>query len=172
MGRGYTRERYLDLFDKLKRAIPDAAFTTDIIVGFPNETDEQFEDTMSLVRECRFDGAYTFIYSPRAGTPAARMKDSVPMEVKKERLQRLNKLVDRLAEESNAKYQDQLVEVLVEGRSRKNAAVLTGHTRTNKVVNFIGPETLIGQLVNVRITKAKMWSLDGEWQREAEVAGR
>lgn len=172
MGRGYTREHYLDLFHRIKKAVPHASFTTDIIVGFPNETEEQFEDTMSLVRECRFDGAYTFIYSPRSGTPAARMTDNVPMEVKKERLQRLNALVDELAAESNAKYQNQVVEVLVEGESRKNVSVLSGHTRTNKVVNFVGPETLIGQLVHVKITEAKMWSLDGEWQREPEVAGR
>lgn len=172
MGRGYTRERYLDLFYKIKKAVPNASFTTDIIVGFPNETEEQFEDTLSLVRECRFDGAYTFIYSPRAGTPAARMQDNVPMEVKKERLMRLNKLVDELAAESNARYQDQVVEVLVEGESRKNSEVLSGHTRTNKVVNFRGPNSLIGQLVNVKITDAKMWSLDGEWQKEPEVAGR
>lgn len=172
MGRGYTRERYLDLFYKIKKAVPNASFTTDIIVGFPNETEEQFEDTLSLVRECRFDGAYTFIYSPRAGTPAARMQDNVPMEVKKERLMRLNKLVDELAAESNARYQDQVVEVLVEGESRKNSEVLSGHTRTNKVVNFRGPNSLIGQLVNVKITDAKMWSLDGEWQKEPEVAER
>ncbi|RYL95269.1 tRNA (N6-isopentenyl adenosine(37)-C2)-methylthiotransferase MiaB [Sporolactobacillus sp. THM7-4] len=172
MGRGYTRERYLDLFYKIRKAVPNASFTTDIIVGFPNETEEQFEDTLSLVRECKFDGAYTFIYSPRAGTPAARMKDNVPMEVKKERLQRLNQLVDELAAESNAKYQDQVVEVLVEGESRKDAEVLSGHTRTNKVVNFRGPKSLIGKLVNVKITDARMWSLNGEWQREAEAAGR
>ncbi|RYM05638.1 tRNA (N6-isopentenyl adenosine(37)-C2)-methylthiotransferase MiaB [Sporolactobacillus sp. THM7-7] len=172
MGRGYTRERYLDLFYKIKRAVPNASFTTDIIVGFPNETEEQFEDTLSLVRECRFDGAYTFIYSPRPGTPAARMQDNVPPEVKKDRLLRLNKLVDQLASESNAAYRDRVVEVLVEGESRKNPDVLTGHTRTNKVVNFRGPKSLIGQLVHVRITQPKMWSLDGEWQREPEVAGR
>lgn len=171
MGRGYTREHYLDLFYKIKKAVPHASFTTDIIVGFPNETEEQFEDTLSLVRECRFDGAYTFIYSPRAGTPAARMKDNVPMEVKKERLQRLNRLVDQLASESSARYQNQVVEVLVEGESRKNAEMLTGHTRTNKVVNFAGPESLIGQLVHVKITEAKMWSLDGTLQHEPEAAG-
>lgn len=170
MGRGYTRERYLDLFHKIKDTVPNASFTTDIIVGFPNETDEQFEETMSLVRECQFDGAFTFIYSPRAGTPAARMKDNIPMEVKKERLQRLNTLIDELSAKSNAKYQDQVVEVLVEGESRKNSEVLSGHTRTNKVVNFRGPKSLIGQLVKVKVTDAKTWSLDGEWQKEAEAA--
>jgi len=172
MGRGYTRERYLDLFHKIKNTVPNASFTTDIIVGFPNETEEQFEETMSLVRECQFDGGFTFIYSPRAGTPAARMKDNVPMEAKKERLQRLNKLMDELSAKSNAKYQDKMVEVLVEGESRKNPDVLSGHTRTNKVVNFRGPKSLIGQLVTVKITDAKKWSLDGEWQKEAEVLNR
>lgn len=168
MGRGYTRERYLNLFHKIKDTVPNASFTTDIIVGFPNETDEQFEETMSLVRECQFDGGFTFIYSPRAGTPAARMTDNVPMEVKKERLQRLNKLMDELSAKSNTKYQDKIVEVLVEGESRKNAEVLSGHTRTNKVVNFRGPKSLIGQLVKVKVTRTKMWSLDGELQK-AEV---
>jgi len=172
MGRNYSRESYLDLFHKLKSAIPNAAFTTDIIVGYPNETDEQFEDTLSLVEECQFDGAYTFIYSPRPGTPAARMEDNVSMEVKKERLQRLNKLVDELAKKSNEKYQDQIVEVLVEGVSKKNEEVLSGHTRTNKVVNFRGPKSLIGELVNVRVTNAKTWTLDGELIEEAEAANQ
>ncbi|TCP30258.1 tRNA-i(6)A37 thiotransferase enzyme MiaB [Scopulibacillus darangshiensis] len=170
MGRKYTRERYLELFYKIKAAIPHATFTTDIIVGFPNETDEQFEDTMSLVRECQFDGCYTFIYSPREGTPAARMEDNISMEVKKERLQRLNALVNELAAESNAKCADQVVEVLVEGASKKNPDVLSGHTRTNKVVNFRGPKSLIGNLVNVRVKNVKTWSLDGELiEEKAEV---
>ncbi|MFC7392622.1 tRNA (N6-isopentenyl adenosine(37)-C2)-methylthiotransferase MiaB [Scopulibacillus cellulosilyticus] len=170
MGRKYTRERYLELFYKIKEAVPNASFTTDIIVGFPNETDEQFEDTMSLVRECQFDGAYTFIYSPREGTPAARMEDNIPMSVKKERLQRLNELVNELAAKSNAKLKDQVVEVLVEGTSKKNPKVLSGHTRTNKVVNFRGPKSLIGELVNVRVTEAKTWTLDGEFVEKAGVS--
>lgn len=169
MGRNYSRESYLELFHKLKKAIPHASFTTDIIVGYPNETDEQFEDTLSLVEECQFDGAYTFIYSPRPGTPAARMKDDVPMEVKKERLQRLNKLVNELAAKSNKRLEGKVVEVLVEGESKKNSDVLSGHTRTNKVVNFRGPKSLIGELVPVRVTSAKTWTLDGEWQEVLEV---
>ncbi|MTT32892.1 tRNA (N6-isopentenyl adenosine(37)-C2)-methylthiotransferase MiaB [Terrilactibacillus sp. BCM23-1] len=169
MGRSYTRERYLDLFHKIKNAIPHASFTTDIIVGFPNETDEQFEDTMSLVKECEFDGAYTFIYSPRAGTPAAKMEDNIPMEVKKERLQRLNKLVNEFALKKNSQLYGEVVEVLVEGTSKKNSDVLSGHTRTNKVVNFRGPKSLIGELVNVRITETKTWSLTGEMVKEASV---
>lgn len=169
MGRKYTRERYLELFYKIKNAVPNASFTTDIIVGFPNETDEQFEDTMSLVRECQYAGCYTFIYSPREGTPAARMEDNIPMEVKKERLQRLNKLVNELAAQSNEKFQDQVVEVLVEGASKKNPDVLSGHTRANKVVNFRGSDSLIGNLVNVRVTNVKTWSMDGELIKKAGV---
>ena len=118
MARKYSREHYLELVRKIKEAIPNAVLTTDIIVGFPNETDEQFEETMSLYREVGFDTAFTFIYSPREGTPAAKMKDNVPMEVKKERLQRLNALVNKLAIEKNDRYKGQIVEVLVDGESK------------------------------------------------------
>ncbi len=170
MGRKYSRERYLELFYKIKEAIPNAVFTTDIIVGFPNETDEQFEDTISLVKECQFDGAYTFIYSPREGTPAARMEDNISMEVKKERLQRLNAIVNEHAAKSNAKYKGEIVEVLVEGTSKKNDDVLSGHTRTNKVVNFKGPKSLIGELVQVKVLETKTWTLDGELIEEKEVS--
>ena len=137
MARKYSREHYLELVRKIKEAIPDAVLTTDIIVGFPNETDEQFEETMSLYREVGFDTAFTFIYSPREGTPAAKMKDNVPMEVKKERLQRLNTLVNTLAIEKNSRYKGQIVEVLVDGESKNNPEVLAGYTRTNKLVNFV-----------------------------------
>ncbi|HET7615521.1 MAG TPA: tRNA (N6-isopentenyl adenosine(37)-C2)-methylthiotransferase MiaB [Bacillales bacterium] len=171
MGRNYSRESYLELFHKLKEAIPHASFTTDIIVGYPNETEEQFEDTLSLVKECEFDGAFTFIYSPRPGTPAARMEDDVPMDVKKERLQRLNKLVNEMAAKSSKRYMGEVVEVLVEGESKKNPDVLSGHTRTNKVVNFRGDKSLIGELVPVKVTHAKTWSLDGELAAAAEVNG-
>lgn len=170
MNRRYTRETYLELVKKIKTAMPDATFTTDIIVGFPNETDEQFEETMSLVREVEFDSAYTFIYSQRDGTPAAKMKDNVPMEVKKERLQRLNALVNDTAAKKNAAYEGEIVEVLVEGESKKNPDVLSGYTSRNKVVNFRAPKSLIGELVKVKITKAKTWSLDGEYiENTAEV---
>lgn len=170
MGRKYSRERYLELFNKIKEAIPNAVFTTDIIVGFPNETDEQFEDTLSLVEECQFDGAYTFIYSPRDGTPAARMEDNISMEVKKERLQRLNALVNELAAKSNTKFKGEIVEVLVEGTSKKNDEVLSGHTRANKVVNFKGSKSLIGELVQVKVLESKTWTLDGELVEEKEVS--
>lgn len=172
MGRNYSRERYLELFHKLKKAIPHASFTTDIIVGYPNETEEQFQDTLSLVKECEFDGAYTFIYSPRPGTPAARMEDNVSMEVKKERLQRLNAIVKEQALKSNQRLKDEIVEVLVEGPSKKNEDVLSGHTRSNKLVNFRGPKTLVGELVNVRIVETKTWSLDGELIEEVEVVNQ
>lgn len=169
MGRVYTREEYLELVRKIKEAIPNVVLTTDIIVGFPNETDEQFEDTLSLYREVEFDSAYTFIYSPREGTPAARMKDNVPMSVKKERLQRLNELVSEIALKKNKQYENKVVEVLVQGESKKNPDVLTGYTRGNKVVHFKGPKSLIGELVDVRIVNAKTWTLDGELVEVAEV---
>lgn len=162
MARKYTREQYLELVRKIKEAIPGVALTTDIIVGFPNETDEQFEDTLSLYREVGYDSAYTFIYSPREGTPAAKMEDNVPMAVKKERLQRLNALVNELSAEKNKAYEGQVVEVLVEGESKNNPDVLAGYTRKNKLVNFKGPKSVIGQLVQVKITAAKTWTLDGE----------
>ena len=162
MARKYTREQYLELVRKIKEAIPNVSLTTDIIVGFPNETEEQFEDTLSLYREVGFDSAYTFIYSPREGTPAAKMKDNVPMEVKKERLQRLNALVNEISAQKMREYEGKVVEVLVEGESKNNPDILAGYTRKNKLVNFKGPKSAIGQLVKVKITKAKTWTLDGE----------
>jgi tRNA-2-methylthio-N6-dimethylallyladenosine synthase len=168
MARKYTREQYLELVRKIKAAIPDVALTTDIIVGYPNETEEQFEETLSLYREVGFEGAYTFIYSPREGTPAAKMQDNVPMEVKKERLQRLNNLVNELSAKAMKKYEGQVVEVLVEGESKNNTNVLAGYTRKNKLVNFIGPKTAIGKIVKVKITEAKTWSLNGEIVEEFE----
>lgn len=163
MGRHYSREEYLVLYNKIRETIPNVAITTDIIVGFPNETDEQFLDTVSLVEECRFDGAYTFIYSQRDGTPAARYKDDVPTNVKKERLQQLNKIVNAAALERNLPYQDQIVKVLVHGESKKNDEVLAGYTEQNKLVNFIGPKNIIGEIVDVKITNVKNWSMDGEY---------
>ncbi|MBO8155155.1 MAG: tRNA (N6-isopentenyl adenosine(37)-C2)-methylthiotransferase MiaB [Bacillaceae bacterium] len=166
MARKYTRESFLELVRKIKEAIPGVALTTDIIVGFPNETEEQFEDTLSLVEEVGFEGAYTFIYSPREGTPAARMKDNVPMDVKKERLYRLNELVNKQSKEAMAKYEGEIVEVLVEGESKNNPDILAGYTQKNKLVNFKGPKSAIGQLVKVKITNAKTWTLDGEMVEE------
>lgn len=170
MARKYTREQYLELVRKIKAAIPDVALTTDIIVGYPNETEEQFEETLSLYREVGYESAYTFIYSPREGTPAAKMQDNVPLEVKKQRLQRLNNLVNELSAEAMKKYQGQIVEVLVEGESKNNPDVLAGYTSKNKLVNFTGPKEAIGKIVKVKITEAKTWSLNGEMVGELETA--
>jgi len=163
MARKYTREEYLTLVEKIKRAIPGVSLTTDIIVGFPGETEEQFADTLSLVEEVQFDSAFTFIYSPRPGTPAAKYDDDVPMEVKKERLERLNELQGRISRQKNEQLRGQIVEVLVEGESKTDPDVLSGRTRTNKLVHFQGPKSLIGQLVNVKITHPQTWTLKGEW---------
>lgn len=169
MARGYTREKYLTLAEKIKKAIPDVALTTDIIVGYPNETDEQFEETLSLYKEVGFDTAFTFIYSPREGTPAAKMEDNVPHEVKRERLQRLNKLVNDIAAEKMQAFEGQIVDVLVEGESKNNPDILAGYTAKNKLVNFKGPKSTIGRIVKVKITEAKTWSLDGEIVEEKDT---
>jgi tRNA-2-methylthio-N6-dimethylallyladenosine synthase len=166
MARKYTREQYLELVAKIKAAIPNVSFTTDIIVGYPNETEEQFEETMSLYREVGFETAYTFIYSPREGTPAAKMEDNVPMEVKKERLQRLNNLVNEMSAAAMKKYEGQIVDVLVEGESKNNPEVLAGYTTKSKLVNFKAPKTAIGKIVKVKIIEAKTWSLNGEMVEE------
>jgi tRNA-2-methylthio-N6-dimethylallyladenosine synthase len=166
MARKYTREQYLELVRKIKAAIPDVALTTDIIVGYPNETEEQFEDTLSLYREVGYEAAYTFIYSPREGTPAAQMQDNVPLEVKKARLQRLNDVVNELSAEAMKKHKGQVVDVLVEGESKNNPDVLAGYTSKNKLVNFKGPKTAIGKIVKVKINEAKTWSLNGEMIEE------
>lgn len=162
MARRYTREEYLELVRKIKEQIPNAALTTDIIVGFPNETDEQFEETLSLYHEVGFEGAYTFIYSPREGTPAARIEDNVPMDVKKERLYRLNEVVNEYSRKALEKYKGKVVKVLVEGTSKNNEEMLAGYTERNKLVNFKGPKSVIGKIVNVKITNTKTWTLDGE----------
>lgn len=161
MARKYDRERYLELVGKLKKAVPDVVLTTDIIVGFPGETDEQFEETLSLVKEVEYDLAFTFIYSPREGTPAAKMQDDVPMEVKKERLQRLNEALNKISLRKNEALRGQVMEVLVEGESKKNAEMLSGRTRTNKLVHFQGSKDLIGQLVQVKVEAPQTWILKG-----------
>ncbi|MBC5636039.1 MULTISPECIES: tRNA (N6-isopentenyl adenosine(37)-C2)-methylthiotransferase MiaB [Ornithinibacillus] len=161
MNRKYTREDYLELVRKIREAIPNVTLTTDIIVGFPNETEEQFEETMSLVEEVGFEAAYTFIYSPREGTPAAKKKDDVPEEVKKKRLYRLNELVNKQSAASMKSYENKVVKVLVEGESKKDPDVLAGYTEKNKLVNFKGPKSAIGKIVEVKITEAKTWSLNG-----------
>lgn len=161
MNRKYTKESYLEKVKKLKALIPDLALTTDIIVGFPGETEEDFNQTLELVKEAEFDGAFTFIFSPREGTPASKFEDNTPMAVKKERLQRLNKLVNEGYARGNKRFEGEIVEVLVEGTSTKDETVLTGYTPHNKLVNFNGSLELIGQMVKVKIEKAYTWHLRG-----------
>ncbi len=166
MNRRYTREEYLELFDKLKSELPGFAFTTDIIVGFPNESDEAFEDTLSAVEHCRYDNAFTFIYSKREGTPAASFEDSIDRNTKEERLHRLNERVAYYANLNNQKFKDQIVEVLVDGISKRNSKVYSGYTPENKLVNFTGGDVKVGDLVKVRITEVMSFSLNGELVEE------
>lgn len=162
MGRRYTREQYLTLFHKIKDRMPNCAISTDIIVGFPNETEEQFQNTLSLVDECQFDNAFTFIYSPREGTPAAAMADNVALEVKQRRLQELNERWNTYAHEKNEAYRGKIVKVLVDGASKKNKEVYSGYTETNKLVNFKAQNVQPGDIVEVKIIDCKTFSLDGE----------
>lgn len=162
MGRRYTIESYKALFDDLKANIPHCSFSTDIIVGFPNETDAQFEDTMKMIDYCKFDQVYSFIYSPRAFTPAASFDDNVDMKVKKERLARLNVKIKQYAFENNQKYLDSVVNVLVDGPSKKDKNIFSGYTPQNKLVNFTSDPIESGTFVSVKITEAKSWFLLGE----------
>ena len=162
MNRKYTIDEYKKLFDQIKSKVKNVAITTDIIVGFPNETDEDFEKTLDIVNYCKFDGAYTFIFSPREGTAAARMEDKVSMEVKEKRLQELNNLVNKYSLESNQKLIGKVVDVLVNGISEKDSSKVYGYTETMKLVNIVGGNDLIGKIVPVKITDAKSFSLDGE----------
>ncbi|WP_436861907.1 tRNA (N6-isopentenyl adenosine(37)-C2)-methylthiotransferase MiaB [Staphylococcus caeli] len=168
MGRKYTRESYLDLVARIKAKIPNVALTTDIIVGYPNETDEQFQETLSLYDEVEFEHAYTYIYSQRDGTPAAKMKDNVPLDVKKERLQQLNKKVSYYSERAMQQYEGQVIQVLCEGTSKKDDTVLAGYTAKNKLVNFKAPKAMIGKIVDVQVDEAKQYSLNGTFLRASE----
>ena len=150
----------------MKERIPNVAITTDIIVGFPNETEDDFEETLDVVKECEYDGAFTFIFSKRVGTPAALMRDEVSLEEKEERLQRLNKLVNEYSNKSNKKYLNRIVPVLVLGVSEKDKNKVYGYTDTMKLVNISTNEDIIGKIVNVKITDAKSFSLDGEYVKE------
>lgn len=162
MGRRYTSAQYLTLFHKIKERMPECAISTDIIVGFPNESEEQFQHTLDLVKECQFDNAFTFIYSPREGTPAARMADSVSLEVKQRRLAELNACWNQYAHVKNEAYLGKVVKVLVDGASKKKANVWSGYTETNKLVNFTGEHVTAGDIVKVKIIACKTFSLDGE----------
>ena len=161
MNRRYTVSEYKKLFDSIKNKVPNVSITTDIIVGFPNETEEDFQKTLDIVNYCKFDGAYTFIFSKRVGTVAALMEDKVSLEEKEKRLHKLNELVNKYSLESNQKYLNKDVEVLVTGKSDRGDNKVCGYTDTMKLVNIVGSEDLIGKIVNVKITDAKSFSLDG-----------
>ena len=161
MNRRYTISEYKNLFNELKAKIPGVSITTDIIVGFPGETEEDFEKTLEIYNELKYDLAYTFIYSPREGTPAAKIEDNISLKEKEERLQRLNALVNKYARENNEKYQDKIVPVLIEGYSDKGGKLM-GYTDTMKLVNVVGYPSNIGSIVPVRITEVKTWSMEGE----------
>lgn len=163
MNRHYNRERYMEIVRKLREACPSISISTDIIVGFPGETEEQFEETLSLVREVEYDSAFTFIYSPRQGTPAAKFEDQIPEKVKHERFDRLVDEVNRCSMKKNAEYLNRTVDVMVDGPSKNDASAWSGRTDTFKLVNFTSDEELTpGEIVPVRITETKTFSLDGE----------
>jgi len=163
MNRGYTREEYLTLVNKIYKAIPDVSLTTDIIVAFPYETEEDFNETLSLVKECKYEGAYTFIFSPREGTPAYSYKDeSITEEVAYNRLYKLNDLVNEGYLRGTTRFKDTIQKVLIEGYSKNDKDTLMGYTEHNKLVNVKGDKKYIGEIVDVRITDCKTWSLDGE----------
>lgn len=162
MGRRYTKEDYLKLYNKIKEAIPGVSITTDIIVGFPNESDDDFNETLDVVKKCQFDGAYTFIYSKREGTPAALIKDNISSEIKEERLHNLNELINEYSLKHNKEYEGKIVKVLVTGISEKDENMVCGYTETMKLVNIEGALEDIGKIIDVKITSAKSFSLDGK----------
>lgn len=163
MNRHYNRQRYMEIVEKLRATCPDLSISTDIIVGFPGETEEDFLDTLSLVREVEYDSAFTFIYSPRVGTPAAKYDDQIPENIKHERFDRLVDEVNRCSAKKNSEYLGRIVTVMVDGPSKNDAGAWSGRTDTFKLVNFTSEEPLTeGQMVSVRITETKTFSLDGK----------
>ena len=162
MNRHYDREKYLSIIEKIKKEIPGVAITTDIIVGFPGESEEDFEGTLDMIKEVEYDSAFTFIYSRRKYTPADMMLNQVDDSVKHERFNRLVEVVNEICAKKNLEYEGKCVEVLVEGPSKNDDNKLMGRTRTGKLVNFTGSKDSIGKLVNVKITKASSFSLKGE----------
>lgn len=161
MNRGYTREKYLDLVRNVRAAIPGACITTDLICGFPTETEAEFEETLSLVREVRFESAYTYYYSPREGTPAASMAGMLPEEERKARLSRLIEVQNAISEEESRKQIGRTFEILVDGTSERTPGHLLGKTRTGRVVDFAGSPDLVGSFVRVKIERARLWTMSG-----------
>ena len=162
MNRKYTKEQYLELVEKMKARIPNLRLSTDIIVGFPGETEEDFADTLDVVKKVNYEQVYMFIYSRRVGTPGDRMENQIPEEIKHERFDRLKALVESQIEENNQQYIGTIQKVLVEGTSRNNDEMLTGRTDSNKVVIFEGDRSLIGSMVELEIVSEHMWYLKGK----------
>ena len=162
MNRKYTSEQYLDIIKKVKEAIPDIVLTTDIIVGFPGETNEDFERTIDILKEVEYDTIFSFIYSKRVGTPAAEMEDCLTQEEKHRNFDRMLEVQNEISARKNKEYEGTVQKILVEGVSKNNENTLTGRTEGGKVVNFAGDISLLGQMVNVKITKAQTWSLFGD----------
>ncbi|MFW6281398.1 MAG: tRNA (N6-isopentenyl adenosine(37)-C2)-methylthiotransferase MiaB [bacterium] len=162
MNRGYTREKYIELVNSIRKEIPDASITTDFIVGFPGETEEEFAETLDLVKEIRFDGAFTFIYSQRTGTPAAKMEEQISEEIKKDRLNSLMELQNKISLEKNKEELGKTVEVLVEGESKNNPEMYHGRDRKNKLIIFPKKENIIGEIVKVKINNVQSFTLFGE----------
>ena len=161
MGRRYSKDDYLTLYNKIRSKVKDVSITTDIIVGFPGETREDFEDTLKVVNECKYDGAFTFIFSPRENTPAASFEDNVSLKEKEDRLHELNELINKYSKESNLKMLNKSVKVLITGVSEKDDTKVCGYTENMKLVNVDAPKEDIGKIINVKITEAKSFSLDG-----------
>lgn len=168
MNRKYTREQYLELVRKLREAVPGIAISTDIIVGFPGETEEDFCETLSLAEEIRYDSAFTFLYSPRRGTPAADYENQIPEDVKHERFNRLVEVMNRGSKARNAAFVGRVCRVLVDGPDKKSSGILNGRTEEFKLVDFEGPEELIGSMVDVEITASNTFSLQGRIVSEQE----
>ena len=162
MGRRYTRQKYLDLVKEIREKIPGCAITTDIIVGFPNENEEQFNDTLTLCEEVKYDAAFTFLYSPRKGTPAAAMKDNVPDSVKHERFNRLLKVIEAGVMSHSKEMVGKTYSVLVDGPSKKDPKMLSGYTESGKLINFAGPAALKGAIVSVKVIEDRAFSMIGE----------
>ncbi len=169
MNRVYTKEQYLSLIEKMKKTIPDVRFSTDIIVGFPGETEEDFEDTLDVVRKVKFEQIFMFIYSRRKGTPADKMEEQVPEEIKHKRFDRLKALYEEIIAENNKEYIGTVQDILVEGYSKTNDSFLTGRTDSNKVVIFEGDSDLIGKITKVKIISEHMWYLRGEVIKELRL---
>ena len=163
MNRKYTKEQYLELAEKIKNKIPNVQFSTDIIVGFPGETEKDFEDTLDVVSKVKFEQIFMFIYSRRVGTVADKMENQIEEKIKHQRFDKLKKLAENIIAEKNINYVGKTELVLVEGKSKTNEKIYTGRTETNKVVNFEGNENMIGKILPMKIVSEHMWYLKGKY---------